>query len=390
MGLLQLFDKKATVLLGVDISSSSVKLLELSRSGSRFKVDSYGVVPLPPNTVVEKNVQDVPALADALKKLVAKSRSRVRDVAVAVAGSAVITKVIDMPADLSELGLENQIMTEADQYVPYPLDEVALDYEVLGPSEANPDQVEILLAACRHENVDTRVSALEMAGLRPRVVDVEVFAIERAFRLIGEQFEDIGDQVVAIADIGATVLTLSVLVDGKTLYTREQLFGGRQVTEEIQRRYGLSMEEAGQAKKQGGLPEDYETEILEPFKEALILLLVQPVQLRRSSGARRWRGGDARSAARGGGEAGAAHHGRQPLRQHGHRQQSQCGSAGVRCAGDADCHRTGAERLRVTWPISICCPGAKTCAGTKSVSFSATWASPCWPAWWPWCSGSTW
>lgn len=278
MGLLQLFDKKATVLLGVDISSSSVKLLELSRSGSRFKVEAYGVVPLPPNTVVEKNVQDVPALADALKKLVAKTRSRVRDVAVAVAGSAVITKVIDMPADLSELGLENQIMTEADQYVPYPLDEVALDYEVLGPSEANPDQVEILLAACRHENVDTRVSALEMGGLRPRVVDVEVFAIERAFRLIGEQFEDIGDQVVAIADIGATVLTLSVLVDGKTLYTREQLFGGRQVTEEIQRRYGLSMEEAGQAKKQGGLPEDYETEILEPFKEALIQQVQRSLQ----------------------------------------------------------------------------------------------------------------
>lgn len=278
MGLIQLFDRKATVLLGVDISSSSVKLLELSRSGSRFKVDAYGVVPLPPNTVVEKNVQDVPALADALKKLVAKTKSRVRDVAVAVAGSAVITKVIDMPADLSELALENQIMTEADQYVPYPLDEVALDYEVLGPSETNPDQIEILLAACRHENVDTRVSALEMAGLRPRVVDVEVFAIERAFRLIGEQFEDIGDQVVAIADIGATVLTLSVLVDGKTLYTREQLFGGRQVTEEIQRRYGLSMEEAGQAKKQGGLPEDYETEILEPFKEALIQQVQRSLQ----------------------------------------------------------------------------------------------------------------
>ncbi len=278
MGLLQLFDKKATALLGIDISSSSVKLLELSRSGGRFKVESYGVVPLPPNTVVEKNVQDVPALADALKKVVAKTRSRVRDVAVAVAGSAVITKVIDMPVDLSELGLENQIMTEADQYVPYPLDEVALDYEVLGPSESNPDQIEILLAACRHENVDTRVSALELAALRPKVVDVEVFAIERAFRLIGEQFEEIGDQVVAIADIGATVLTLSILVDGKTLYTREQLFGGRQVTEEIQRRYGLSMEEAGQAKKQGGLPEDYESEILEPFKEALVQQIQRSLQ----------------------------------------------------------------------------------------------------------------
>lgn len=278
MGLLQLFERKATALLGVDISSSSVKLLELSRSGGRFKVESYGVIPLPPNTVVEKNIQDTAALADVLKRLVAKSKSRVREVAVAVAGSAVITKIIDMPADLSDLGLENQIMTEADQYVPYPLDEVALDYEVLGRSDTNPDQVEILLAACRHENVDARVSALEMAGLRPRVVDVEVFAVERVFRLIGEQFEEIGDQIVAIADIGATVLTLSVLVDGKTLYTREQLFGGRQVTEEIQRRYGLSMEEAGQAKKQGGLPEDYETEILDPFKEALIQQIQRSLQ----------------------------------------------------------------------------------------------------------------
>ncbi len=278
MGLLRLFEKKATALLGVDISSSSVKLIELSRSGARFKVESYGVVPLPPNTVVEKNIQDVAALAEALKRLLAKTKTRVRDAAVAVAGSAVITKIIDMPADLSDLGLENQIMTEADQYVPYPLDEVALDYEVLGPSATNPDQIEILLAACRHENVDTRVSALDAAGLRPRVVDVEVFAIERAFRLIGEQFEEIGDHIVAIADIGATVLTLSVLVDGKTLYTREQLFGGRQVTEEIQRRYGLSMEEAGQAKKQGGLPEDYETEILAPFKEALLQQIQRSLQ----------------------------------------------------------------------------------------------------------------
>lgn len=278
MGLLDLFGRKGKQLLGLDISSSSVKLIELSRSGGRFKVEAYRVLPLPPNAVVEKNVQDVAALADALKRVVAAAKTKARDAAVAVAGSAVITKVIDMPADLGELGLENQIAAEADQYVPYPLDEVALDYQVLGPSIANPDQVEVMLAACRRENVDTRIAAIEMAGLRPRVVDVEVFAVERAFRLIGEQFEDIGDQVVAIADIGATMLTLSVLVDGKTLYTREQLFGGKQVTEEIQRRYGLSLEEAGQAKRQGGLPEDYEEEILQPFKEALVQQIQRSLQ----------------------------------------------------------------------------------------------------------------
>jgi type IV pilus assembly protein PilM len=278
MGLSGLFGKKDKQLLGLDISSSSVKLIELSRSGGRFRVEAYRVLPLPASAVVEKNVQDVTVLAEALKRVVAVAKTRTRDAAVAVAGSAVITKVIDMPANLGELGLENQIAAEADQYVPYPLDEVALDYEVLGPSAANPDQVEVMLAACRRENVDMRVAALEMAGLRPRVVDVEVFAVERAFRLIGEQFEDIGDQVVAIADIGATMLTLSVLVDGKTLYTREQLFGGKQVTEEIQRRYGLSMEEAGQAKRQGGLPEDYESEILQPFKEALVQQIQRSLQ----------------------------------------------------------------------------------------------------------------
>lgn len=275
MGLL---GRKRKPLLGLDLSSSSVKLIELSRSGGRLKVEAYRVLPLPANAVVEKNIKDVAAVADTIKRVVSATRTGARDAAVAVAGSAVITKVIDMPASLGELGLENQIAAEADQYVPYPLDEVALDYEVLGPSATNPDQIEVMLAACRRENVDTRVAALEMAGLTPRVVDVEVFAVERTFRLISEQFEDIGDQVVAIADIGATMLTLSVLIDGKTLYTREQLFGGRQVTEEIQRRYGLSMEEAGQAKRQGGLPEDYETEILEPFKEALIQQVQRSLQ----------------------------------------------------------------------------------------------------------------
>ena len=278
MGFMGLFGRKRKQLLGLDLSSSSVKLIELSRSGGRFKVEAYRVLPLPTNAVVEKNIKDVAAVADTIKRVVAAAKTGTRDAAVAVAGSAVITKMIDMPTGLGELGLENQIAAEADQYVPYPLDEVALDYEVLGPSATNPDQIEVMLAACRRENVDTRIAALEMAGLHPRVVDVEVFAVERAFRLISEQFEDIGDQVVAIADIGATMLTLSVLIDGKTLYTREQLFGGKQVTEEIQRRYGLSMEEAGQAKRQGGLPEDYETEILQPFKEALVQQIQRSLQ----------------------------------------------------------------------------------------------------------------
>lgn len=278
MGIFSFLDKQRKPVLGIDITSSTVKLLELSKSGGRYKVESYMVRPLPQSTVVEKNINDVGALEETIRKVVAQAKPKTKDAAVAVAGSAVITKVIEMPCDLSDQGMESQLSLEADQYIPYPLDEVALDYEVIGLSAVNPDQVDVLLAACRRENVDLRVAALEAAGLNPKIVDVEVFAVERAFNLIAEQLEDLGEQVIAIADIGATMLTLSVLVEGKTLYTREQLFGGRQVTEEIQRRYGLSLEEAGQAKKQGGLPEDYETEIVEPFKEALIQQISRSLQ----------------------------------------------------------------------------------------------------------------
>lgn len=278
MGIFNFLDKQSKSVLGVDITSSTVKVLELSKSGRRYKVESYLVKPLAPNTVVEKNISNVNALAETIRKVVSQAKVKARDAAVAVAGSAVITKVIEMPADLSEEAMESQLAVEADQYIPYPLDEVALDFEIIGLSENNPDQVDVLLAACRRENVDLRAEALSLAGLNPKIVDVEVFAVERAFKLIAEQLEDMGEQVVAIADIGATMLTLSVLVDGKTLYTREQLFGGKQVTEEIQRRYGLSVEEAGQAKKQGGLPEDYESEILEPFREALIQQISRSLQ----------------------------------------------------------------------------------------------------------------
>lgn len=264
--------------LGLDITSSSVKLIELSKSGGKYRVESYMVRPLPANAVVEKNVNDVDAVAETIRKVVAQAKPRTTEVACAVAGSAVITKMIEMPADLNDQGLEAQITLEADQYIPYPLEEVALDFQVLGPSEMVPDQVDVLLAACRQENVESRQHAIEEAGLHARIVDVEVFALERAFQLIAEQLEDMGEQVVAIADIGATMLTLSVLVDNKTIYTREQLFGGRQVTEEIQRRYGLSNEEAGMAKKQGGLPEDYEAEILLPFKEALVQQISRSLQ----------------------------------------------------------------------------------------------------------------
>lgn len=277
--MLGLFKDKSNVLLGLDISSTSVKLLELSRSGDRYRVESYGVEPLPPNAVVEKNISDVEGVGEAIKRLISRSKASSNQVAVAVAGSAVITKTIEMDASLTDAEMENQIIVEADQYIPYPLDEVAIDFEVQGVSERNSEQVEVLLAACRRENVELREAALDLSGAKARIVDIEAHAMKRAFELVKPQLgSNADDLVVAILDIGATMTTLSVLADDRSIYTREQLFGGKQLTEEIQRRYSLSFEEAGLAKKQGGLPDDYEQECLPTFKEAVLQQVTRSLQ----------------------------------------------------------------------------------------------------------------
>jgi type IV pilus assembly protein PilM len=276
---LGLFNKKGNTLLGVDISSTSVKLLELSRSGNRYKVEAYAVEPLPSNAVVEKNIIELDGVGQALARVIAKAKVSTKSVAVAVAGSAVITKLIEMDAGLSDDELETQLTLEADQYIPYPLEEVAIDFEVQGPSARNAERVDVLLAACRKENVEVREAALGLAGLTAKVVDVEAYALERTYSLLKAQLGDQADDLtVALVDIGATMTTLSVLHNGRTLYTREQLFGGRQLTEEIQRRYGLSVEEAGLAKRRGGLPEDYSREVLQPFMDAVVQQVSRSLQ----------------------------------------------------------------------------------------------------------------
>lgn len=265
-----LFGRKSGPVIGLDISSTAAKLLELSRHGDRYRVESYSVEPLPTNAVVEKNITDMESVGDAIRRAVKRSGTKTRNVAVAVAGSAVITKVITMQGDLTEDEMEGQIELEADQYIPYAMDEVNLDFEIVGPSEADPDKMDVLLAASRSENVDVRVGAAELGGLSPKIVDVEAFALENAFTLLAEDLPGNGaGETIALVDIGATMTTLSVLHDSKIIYAREQVFGGKQLTEEIQRRYGLTYEEAGLAKRQGGLPDNYGPEVLEPFKESM-------------------------------------------------------------------------------------------------------------------------
>ena len=281
--LANLFKKKNKAVLGIDISSTSIKLIELIEQNGRMQVEAYASEPMPENAVVEQTINDEEAVGGAIKKALARARTSVKRGAVAVAGSAVITKVIQMNAGLSDDEMESQIRLEADQYIPYPLEEVAMDFETQGPVEGNDQLVDVLLAACRKETVELREDAIEIAGLESAVVDIEAFCVERAYQLLESQLEGGNIDTVAIIDVGAVMTTLNVLNKGNIIYTREQMFGGQQLTEEIQRRYGISAQEAQKAKLEGGLPDDYESEILHPFRESVVQQVSRSLQFFYSS-----------------------------------------------------------------------------------------------------------
>lgn len=275
--MLRLYRKPNKGLIGVDISSTTVKILELSVKNGRYWVESYGLSPLLDGSVVEKNILNPEAVADALERAVNIGNPQSQNVAVAVPTSMVIHKIIEMDADMSDEEREVQIRMDAEQYIPFPLDEVSLDFEVLKDKLANPNRVNVLLVATRAENIDSRVEVLEIAGLSPKIADVESYAIERAFDVFSDTLP-IGVNLVGILDIGHTMTTLSVMQNGKIIYTREQVFGGKQLTQDVQNRYGLSYDEAGRAKKDRTLPDDFETEVLIPFLEAVVQQAARSLQ----------------------------------------------------------------------------------------------------------------
>lgn len=242
-------------MVGLDISSTSVKLLELSRKGDGYRVESYAVSPLPVDAIQEKSLKDIEAVGEAVRNAVKTAGTRAKTAAVAVPGSAVITKVITMPSTLSDNEMEIQIQLEADQYIPYPLEEINLDFQTLGPTLDSTSTVDVLLAASKSENVDDQSAAADIGGLKTKIMDIEPYTVEHAFSLFADQIDNQGaGKTVAIVDVGATMTSLNVIYDRNLIYTREQPFGGRQLTEDIMRRYGLSYEDAYRAKRNGGLP----------------------------------------------------------------------------------------------------------------------------------------
>ena len=275
-----LFTAKAPPLFGLDLSSSAVKMVELVDGGkSGYRVERYAIEPLPRDSVVDGNISNLEAVTDSVKRCHARMGTRTKHVAMAVPSGAVISKKIIVAAALREEELEAQVESEANQYIPFALEEVNLDFQVLGPSPNSPDEQEVLIAATRKEKVEDRVAVADSAGLKALVMDVESFAQQTALSLVVQALPGGGrDQNVAVVDVGANVMNVAVLRNEQSIYTREQAFGGNQLTQDIVSRYGMAPEEAESAKRSGELPDDFETEVMKPFMENLSMEVQRALQ----------------------------------------------------------------------------------------------------------------
>jgi type IV pilus assembly protein PilM len=277
---LDIFSTKSPALIGVDISSTSIKMVELAETGKGVhRLERYVVETMPKEVVTDGNITNLDQVSDSLRRAWKRLGTRNRNVAMALPAAMVITKKIVVPSGQTESDLELTVEAEANQYIPFALDEVNLDFQILGPAPNNPEEVEVLIAASRKEKVEDRVAVAESAGLKPRVMDAESYATQEAFRLIAPSLPASGrDQNIALVDIGAHVTHFYVLRNDQFLFSRDQAFGGNQLTYDIQRAFNLSPDEAESAKKNQGLPENYDADVLQPFMETLALEVTRALQ----------------------------------------------------------------------------------------------------------------
>ncbi|MDR1935026.1 MAG: pilus assembly protein PilM [Candidatus Accumulibacter sp.] len=277
---LSIFNPKARPLIGLDMSSSAVKMVELASDGkSGYRVERYAIEILPRDVIADGNIANLEAAAETIKRAWRKLSTSTRAAAVALPTSHVITKKIIVADGQKAEALEVLVESEANQYIPFPLEEVNLDFQIVGPAPSSPEEIEVLIAASRKEKVEDRVAAVEAAGLKPMIMDVESFAVFASLDLILKQLPDGGKgQIIALVDVGANVTSLTVLRDGQQLYAREQAFGGNQLTQDIARLYGVSFAEAEADKRRNALPENYESELLQPFVENMALEVSRALQ----------------------------------------------------------------------------------------------------------------
>ena len=275
-----LWKKKATLMVGIDIGSHSIKAVLLSQGDSGYILENIAIEAMPRGAIVDREIQDIDAVGKVVAKIRKKISSSVNQAVAAVSGQTVITKIIYMDVALNEQELASQIEIEADSLIPYPLDEVSLDFESLDINESDPSKINVLLSAARTESVEARVAALEAGGFNTKVIDVESYAISRSYDLTLAQLpDDAANKVVATVDLGAAMTLFSVSESGNHIYSRDQLFGGEQYTRSIVSYYNKSYEEAEIAKLTDDLPPNYTFEVLAPFHTILVQQIRRAIQM---------------------------------------------------------------------------------------------------------------
>ncbi|HEX7987832.1 MAG TPA: pilus assembly protein PilM [Duganella sp.] len=275
-----LFGQGSPPLMGLDISTSSVRVVELAQGAKgEIRLERYAAEPLPRGAVVDGNIENMDQVVEVVRRVWKKSGSKAKLAALGMPPASVITKKIILPAGLSEDQLEVQVESEASQYIPFALDEVSLDFDVIGPAANSPEDIEVMLAASRREKVEDRVAIAEASGLKATVMDIESYAARAALDRVTAQLPEAGaGQVVALFQIGAQVTHISVMLDGATVYEREQPFGGNALTQDIVRAYGMAFDEAEARKKSGDLPDNYAADLLAPFLESAAMEVTRAIQ----------------------------------------------------------------------------------------------------------------
>ena len=275
-----LFGQKNPPLIGLDISTSGIRLVELAEVGKNMlQLERYASESLPRGAVVDGNIENIEQVADAIQRVWKKSGARAKLVALGMPSASVITKKIILPGGSSEDELELQVENEASQYIPFALDEVSLDFDVIGLAENSVEDIEVLLAATRKEKVEDRVAVAQAANLTPVVMDIESFAAHAAMDRIIAALPNGGEgKIIALFRIGAHLMHVAMLLDGQVIYEREQPFGGNQLTQDIVRTYGMTFEQAELRKRDDELPDGYEHELFEPFLDNAGVEIMRAIQ----------------------------------------------------------------------------------------------------------------
>lgn len=273
-----LFKSQHRSVLGIDISSNSIKILEISKTGDQYNVESYGRIGLPENAMEGYVIKEADLVAESIKQLVGHSTFNSKQTACAVPESLAISKVVQINEGLDAQEIEELVISEAEKYIPYAIDEINIDFNVLGPAK-NPAMLDVLIVASRTENVSSRVDVMTRAGLVAKIIEVESYAMERAAQLLTPELPAAGEKKnIAIINIGASYTHLFVLHGMKMIFSREEEFGGRQLIDAVVEHYAMSRSEASLAIERGTLPADYTDKVLHPFQELILLQTKRALQ----------------------------------------------------------------------------------------------------------------